>query len=74
MTDIIMIAFMSYSEGLTLQYVAVGVIVLIAVLIFVRMIVRSVRRRSGGICAGCALADSCHKKDKGECHECGDCR
>lgn len=73
MSSIQIMAFMSYSEGLTLQYVAVGLIVLIAVIILIRKILRSVSRRRGGICAGCALSDSCHKKEKGECEECSDC-
>ena len=45
-----------------IQYTIVGIIVVAAI---VWIFVKSIRRRkSGGSCCGCALADSCRRPDK----------
>lgn len=60
--------FMTYLEGLTLQYIAVAIIVLIALIILIRKILRISRHRTGNsICSGCALADNCTRKDFRDC-------
>lgn len=53
--------------AMLLQYVAVGIIVMIAVAVMVRKLVRIIRRssrRGGGdaFCAGCTLSDACRHK------------
>lgn len=75
MSYLTMTLFMSYMEGLTLQYIAVAIIVLISLIIVVRKIVRISRHRTGNsICSGCALADNCTRKDFRDCPDNPDTR
>ena len=57
--------FMTYLEGLTLQYIAVAIIVLIALIILIRKILRISRHRTGNsICSGCPDIPD---RDSGSC-------
>lgn len=73
MYDLTIPLFMTYMEGLTLQYIAAAIIVIIALVILIRKIVRMFRHRGGNsICGGCALAENCTRKDFRDCPDASD--
>ena len=56
------------------QYVIAGVIVLVAVLVTVRSVIRTVRGRKTALtaCASCKLRDCCQRPDKNSTKKCAD--
>ena len=57
-----------------IQYVIAGVIVLAAVLVTVRSVIRTVRGRKTALtaCASCKLRDCCQRPDKNSAKKCAD--